>query len=1438
MPDAKPPARTTRRTVLRLGVLLGLLVLSAVVLLTRPWVLMRVILPNAARNIGGEVTASVIRMGAPDEIVIEDLRVRAPQGAGEAYELARADRIRVRFELLPLLWGDLRVTRVSVGRLSLRMAEFADRPGEFTALLLKPAPSDAPAQRPATISIDDLVLESGIVSGERYERLGDLRFRGALTPVLGDAYSFAVKLQGLPDSKGTLAVGEIEGSFDGGTRAFDVSVSDVVVRDGSISVAPLRVRAWARELGLEGRIRSARMSSSEAEGTTAEIDVDGLAMDLPIEQLGDESLDAAWKGFEDGRMVDLEAKPRMTLREGVLRLSDDRITLEKLEGALGAREKDSQVLPVPFECSFALDLPNPEGGVRDWGKADSWLRESLAAAPFRLDLGIRRFSSPEGDDAARTLQLPRAAAKILSDFDITRWTINVDTRIERGVAARAGQPAPIRSSGTLRLERGSGAYREFPYRLDDVSAVISFENDNLTIERLTGRGAEGAMVAIDGRLTDIKEGAEIEVNITCADAPIDRRLFDAFEEGPRAGIEILFDGRAAGTLAAAGLLPDKESLDRQRAELTALGDGERARDDRARLQRSVDAGPFALGGRCGFNIRVYSPKGFDQPVIVTGDVRVRDAGLVFERFPYPLRIRSGSFTVLDEAVVIGGDGLRAITPAGGMFTVKGSVNMPRDGKGGRDIRPLIEIADSDDAVNPALLASIPHDDDGRERPQGWPGADLAPAGRLLEALGLSGRIELDGLVSTKADGSEDFRVRLAFSQGRAEPDADGRAYLATQGLEWPKEFALDECSTRLDIVPERVTFEQCAGNYGTGSVVARGFASLDGPDRLVEIELRNLPIGRAFEPYLAADPAVAAERFRDFAPSGSLDGMIRREVGASGSRTSGSLMPRTVEVTLDGSRVRAERSQGRIAIDDRGVTAEALQFRLWTGDRDDGELRLSGSLDVDEPEGTADALEATIRGGRVESPATQAVLARRAPAVQEALRALDATGVFDARYVRTADERVTVTPKVIELGRSGERVELDFAERDRVTVDETGVRFDADATMRGAAEGRYTVSGTVSVPQGQQLLAASVRIDAAALTPALRALLPAPLASSAETIDLTSAGAFTLALPAIEGRWRPGADLESPDTFTMRGETAFKGASFDCGARIDGVDGTLPFELAYEPRSAAPVRFTATLSAERARVFDRELGAGTTRIATARGGEVLEIAGAGDFYSGRYDLDARVDFERKEYSMRARVADASFARVRDPKAATLPASQGRLAGTLTLRGPLGGTPEALAARTGEGRVGVRDATMASEPIAMRVLQLSQLMLPVSGVISACDVDFTVRGAKAQLDRVLLESGTLRLDGTGTVDIPTFAIGLRLFPRGTVPLLSDVVGGVTNQLFAIDVTGTVGEPQVAVAPLPQVVKPPEAAPRQDATPDATTTTPAGPAQEPAPQRGRR
>ena len=148
----------------------------------------------------------------------------------------------------------------------------------------------------------------------------------------------------------------------------------------------------------------------------------------------------------------------------------------------------------------------------------------------------------------------------------------------------------------------------------------------------------------------------------------------------------------------------------------------------------------------------------------------------------------------------------------------------------------------------------------------------------------------------------------------------------------------------------------------------------------------------------------------------------------------------------------------------------------------------------------------------------------------------------------------------------------------------------------------------------------------------------------------------------------------------------------------------------------------------------------------------------------------------------------------------------RLSGLVNLAGSLSGSAET---RTGDGRVTIRNATLASMPVAMRVLQLTQLMLPMSSTISATDAEFTIRGNTADVSRVTMNAGTIDLEGKGTVDLPTFAVGLRLFAKGTIPIVSDVIGGVTSQIFAVDVSGTLAEPKASIAALPGISAAPEA-----------------------------
>jgi hypothetical protein len=169
---------------------------------------------------------------------------------------------------------------------------------------------------------------------------------------------------------------------------------------------------------------------------------------------------------------------------------------------------------------------------------------------------------------------------------------------------------------------------------------------------------------------------------------------------------------------------------------------------------------------------------------------------------------------------------------------------------------------------------------------------------------------------------------------------------------------------------------------------------------------------------------------------------------------------------------------------------------------------------------------------------------------------------------------------------------------------------------------------------------------------------------------------------------------------------------------------------------------------------------------------------------------------------------------------------------------MGSAREHVAGRTGTGRVAVRDARLADAPIALRALQLTQLMLPLSASLDALDTSFRIEGDTVVIDPCTLRTGTLTLSGAGRLDIPTFALAMRLYPKGTVPLVSDVIGAVMNQLFAIDIGGTLGAPETKIVPIPAAAAmpstpTPDAAPTPTPAPSQTSDPAPAPAPAPAP-----
>ena len=116
--------------------------------------------------------------------------------------------------------------------------------------------------------------------------------------------------------------------------------------------------------------------------------------------------------------------------------------------------------------------------------------------------------------------------------------------------------------------------------------------------------------------------------------------------------------------------------------------------------------------------------------------------------------------------------------------------------------------------------------------------------------------------------------------------------------------------------------------------------------------------------------------------------------------------------------------------------------------------------------------------------------------------------------------------------------------------------------------------------------------------------------------------------------------------------------------------------------------------------------------------------------------------------------------------------------------------------------------IANLPLALRLLQLLELMPPVSGSLDFADVAFYITGDRVIFDRLSLECPTLQLLGEGEMDFNTLELDLQFRTRGTFGLLRDLVGEISDRLLAIAVTGTLGDPKVTIVPLPALSSAPK------------------------------
>jgi len=1451
--DGRRPSRWRRMLVLS-SICTALVVMAGLFTITRPTILASIVQTLLAKATGGEVTIGEARWMGGGDVRLENVTVRVPGWAGDAAELLRAARIEATVSRSRLLAGRLLVKRLDAEAVVLRIAEREASPGRINLMdLRRPSePVRDGTPRFPTLSLPEVTIEIGHLDlQERWIHRGTLEVAAELSADLDRAGWLKISLNELTEDGGSLRV---DGRFHPATREHELNLDRLELDDARRDMLPLQVRAWWDRLELTGEISGATLRVKDGEPIVAEVRLAKTWLTMPVETTGE------WSRLRDGVSTPAAGRPRLEVNSGTLRLKGLTIELDQLSGKLIGTDPMVPLVGIPFRIDFALpDLPPLR-----WEYRDDWLDEALAASAFDLTIELPEFAVARGETGSLpAVELPTVVADALAIFRLAEWRMSTQVQVRRGaptvVAATDGsdrtrlEPGPTTIAGQAYINDARGAYRKFDYPLHNVTAHLSFDNEEVRVNYLNARGPTGATIAVSGRVSPPGPDAGVTLRVVGNAMPIDDALRGALPDGVRKAIDGLIHEPSEATLRAAGLLFDGDQVERARERRIEIRTGTAAgaaspADDIETLDKMIRTGPFRLGGTIDIEATVTREIGRQQSTDVGGTVDLTDIGVVIDRFPYPFRIVSGKLRLEPDAVHLVDDGLRIESIGGGIGRVEGRIDMPSvDGR--RRLRPDLRVKLADDRVSSALTAAIPPTGAERASPgfDAWPGAVRSRAARIVEAFGIDATLAALVTIGSDQDDRLTWSALVDITSGSARPDCSEDSPLRALGIRLPAGTELDALVGQVRIAADALRFESlqaemrfpddgaeapaaempdeddspASGRARTrpAAVEVRGVVALDREAASdLAVDIAGLTLARPQLVALTPRAREVAEALWDrHRPEGTVDITVLHERPVDGREaTTVVIEPHVVALMVDGERMRANFRSGRILAGADTVDLHELQLDLSRGDATEGQLRLDGAIAAD-----AWTLDGQWHDGAFESPVIREILHRLG--LHDALSAtrnLDPVGRFDATFdvavgAGESQHELRIAPHTLALNLGEHRLHATMRGSDAIGEQAAGairvvpgaivldrLRADVDgaaAELDGVIDllGDQDFAGGDSAGIGGGIGASlRVSLDAPGLTPGVRALLPRGVRRTLDAVELEVDGR----LETRDAELRFRRDRDRWDAH-LDGIIAVRNATFAAGLTFREFDGRV--EVSTGGSSDSPPLLHAAIDFDSFRVTGRRVTDGTATLRLDERGTTLHLDDLqGATYGGRVEAHASVGTSvGSAYEATVSVAGAGMAGISRGEAAEVEDHDGATGGLLTGRVDIAGTLGEPSHRRGRGGLRVREGRMAEAPLTLRLLQVVQLMLPLSGSLDEADISFFIDGDRLTFERLELQSDTLRLVGTGGMKLDGLILDTRFSSRGTLAIFSDLMGGLTDHLFAIEVTGPLNNPRTRVLPLP-------------------------------------
>ncbi|HEX8876495.1 MAG TPA: hypothetical protein VF777_07085 [Phycisphaerales bacterium] len=1202
-PSPNPTPRRARRWLLRLAVV-ALLLPAMFYALTRGFLGRWIIESVLSARVGATARMDSIHIHRNGRTELRGLRLSMPGIPGAPGRFFEAEKLEVVLDTSNWTSGEIGLRAVAAEGIVARISQ--DTQTEAVNIQRWKLPSGGGAGKLPRVNVRSGRIDLCEHTGESLTVLKSMEVRGDLSPI--DADSFSINFQEVRRRKDKPDA-EVRGMAVGGRLTPDgveLLLQNVSLSDWPLESVPSSVRSIFADLQLTGDISHTRLQYAfQAPIGNAADGARGVAATLQLSNVG-VSIPGVYERPGLTAPAKMEGPPRL------MRVQADTGTLTFAAGRTDVSFSGSvEGIPYTVNANYR--------GTRTDSPFEA--RFALGAFDLKRDSPVLRFAN----DLVR---------ERLTDFG------NPEGRVKAEIIVRRSDDGVVKTLGEVRLTDGSAAFHRFPYRFNNLRGIVRFTDDEVVIHRLEGEAPSGGWIVAEGRIAPPIADAEVMVKVKAEGIPMDQALYDAL--GPQRSrlVERIFHKESYERLLARGDISMPLTGDESERGAESAGDVPPA---------------FSLGGTASIGVEVRRELGPANNWFDTVTVDLADAGMLVDRFPYPMRAKNLRAVITDGMVKI--DQAKFQGLRGGEIVVSADVDARRRPEGEATPEPTIHVEAVGVPIDRALVEALPDKQ-----------VEGKSARSVVSALGLTGAV--DATAHLAPDEQNELRVRVEvkprsivavprlaeYREQPLDPSVPVAGDLVLSGV--TGSIVVDDTRLKADIsgralrgIEEDPENAQAAGKDAPGAFTLRADADLNsggGSDVFVSARQFDLalPVERVVSIVAPRPAARLIELRNEYLPTGVTD--IVTTVRTEGDSTkavvdltnlsgTGVSLPFTTN-DAERAEVLASVSKGAIRIfpgeGSKPTVAEfsGVEASLRSGGWDCGVVRADGTVGISagalaHPADRPTSFKLDWDDAQIGSPLARWVIARVAGAGASELHARHKPkGLVDLSVsLGAGGDRPRVQgelrPRSIRLEMSDGVVAFPSVagtlrfNNDSVSFDQA--RFDAE---------RWSVvtSGVWSrAENGASEAKASFDISSIGVPDDLKAATPAGVSEALSDLKVDANGSVRIPNLVVTAGWAKDSNGR-PDRLHAAGTIELEGGRADVGVDMSELRGVIDFEASREGANL-PLRYDLGGLFPSLRLAGIQLTDARARVVSGdKPGETYIPQVSGDCHGGRLTASASI----------------------------------------------------------------------------------------------------------------------------------------------------------------------------------------------------------------------